>query len=424
MELSDINLLSRDIFTERVPHDWFQYLRDHAPVYRHPEPDGPGFWVFSRHEDISVLNRDWERLSSEQTRGGVVGLEELTPEQQKLQDEMNGAGAGKMMLTIDPPDHTRYRKLVNRGFTPRVIRDLEDHLRASAGTIIDRALAKDDGRGDFVVDLAAELPLEAIAEFLGVPYEDRHKLFEWSNRMIGSEDPEYAISEDATNQARFEMYLYANALGADRRENPRDDIVSNLIHGEVDGERLSEMDFDLFFLLLAVAGNETTRNALSHGMLALLDHPDSYQAMVDDPSIIEKTAVDEVLRYGSPVMYFRRNVTEDMDYKGNHIAAGDKVSLWFISADYDERVFDDPYTFDIFRDPNPHVAFGGGGPHHCLGFHLARMEMKVLYEELVARVPRVEKLGEPTRLRSNFINGLKHLPVQLVPAKQRATVSR
>ncbi len=420
MELSDIDLMSRDIFTERVPHDWFKYLRDNAPIYRHPEPDGPGFWVFTRHEDISVLNRDWEHFSSDQGRGGVVGLEEPTPEQRAVQEQMNGAG--KMMLTIDPPDHTRYRKLVNRGFTPRVIRDLEDHLRESSKKILDRALAKDDGKVDFVVDLAAELPLEAISEFLGVPYEDRHKLFEWSNRMIGSEDPEYAISEDATNQARFEMYLYANALGADRRENPRDDIVSKLIHGEVDGERLSEMDFDLFFLLLSVAGNETTRNALSHGMAAMLENPEAYQAMVDDPSIIGTTVVDEVLRYGTPVMYFRRNVTDDIDYKDHHIAAGDKVSLWFISANRDERVFDDPETFDIFRDPNPHVAFGGGGPHHCIGAHLARMEMKVLYEELVARAPRIEKLGEPTRLRSNFINGLKHLPVQLVPAKRPATV--
>ena len=419
MDLSDIDLLSRDIFVEKVPHEWFAHLREHAPIYKHPEPDGPGFWVFSRHEDVSVLNRDWEHLSSDQMRGGVVGLEQLSTEQQAMQDAMNSAGAGKMMLTIDPPEHTRYRKIVNRGFTPKVIRSLEDHLREASGKIIDRALAKDDGRADFVTDIAAELPLEAIAEFLGVPYEDRHKLFEWSNAMIGSEDPEYAISEDATNAARLEMYLYANSLGADRRTNPRDDIVSKLIHGDVDGESLSETDFDLFFLLLSVAGNETTRNALSHGMAALLQSPQQYQQMVDDPSLIGTTAVDEVLRWGSPVMYFRRNVTEDMDYKGHHIVAGDKVSLWYISANRDESVFENPYTFDIHRNPNPHVAFGGGGPHHCIGTHLARMEMKVLFEELVARVPRIEQLAAPSRLRSNFINGLKHLPVQLVAAPGR-----
>ncbi len=202
----------------------------------------------------------------------------------------------------------------------------------------------------------------------------------------------------------------------------RDDIVSKLIHGEVDGERLSEIDFDLFFLLLSVAGNETTRNAIAHGMATFLENPEAYQAMVDDPSIIEATAVDEVLRYASPVMYFRRNVTQEMEYKGHRIQAGDKVSLWFISANRDEAVFDDPHTFDIHRSPNPHVAFGGGGPHHCIGAHLARMEMKLLFEELVARAPRIEKLGEPTRLRSNFINGLKHLPVRLVPAEERASV--
>ncbi len=412
MDLSDINLLSPDIFAERVPHDWFEHLRRNAPIYRHPEPHGPGFWAFTKHEDISVLNRDWEHFSSDQNLGGVVGLTELTPEEQERQKAMNDAGAGKMMLTIDPPEHTRYRKLVNRGFTPKVIRDLEDHLRAASIRIVERALAADEGRVDFVTDIAAELPLEAIAEFLGVPYEDRHKLFEWSNRMIGSEDPEYAVSQEAVGLASFEMYMYANQLGADRRENPRDDIVSKLIHGEVDGERLSETDFDLFFLLLAVAGNETTRNALSHGLAALLDNPEQYQALVDDPSIIDTTGVDEVLRWGSPVMYFRRNVTQDLDYKGHHLAAGDKVSLWYISANRDEDVFEDPYSFNVHRNPNPHVAFGGGGPHHCIGTHLARMEMKVLFEEFVKRAPRLEKLAEPARLRSNFINGLKHLPIR------------
>lgn len=416
MQLSDVNLLSRDIFAERIPHEWFKHLRDNAPIYHHPEPDGPGFWVFSLHEDVSVLNRDWEKLSSDQARGGVVGLEEPTPEQRATQEQMNAGG--KMMLTMDPPEHTRYRKLVNRGFTPKVIRSLEDHLRESSGRIIERAMAANDGQVDFVTDIAAELPLEAIAEFLGVPYDDRHKLFDWSNRMIGSEDPEYAISEEAVNHARFEMYIYANQLGADRRENPRDDIVSKLIHGEVDGEKLSEQDFDLFFLLLAVAGNETTRNVLSHGLAAFLENPQAYHDIVDDPSLIEATAIDEVLRFGTPVMYFRRNATQDFEYKGHQISEGDKVALYYISANYDEKVFADPLAFDIHRDPNAHVAFGGGGPHHCLGAHLARMEMKVLFEELVARVPNIEKLGEPVRLRSNFINGIKHLPIRLEPSQR------
>jgi len=418
MDLTDIDLLSRDAFVERMPHDWFAYLREHAPIYRHSEPNGPGFWVLSRHKDVVAFNRNWEAFSSDDRRGGVVALED-DPERDTRAAEMNGAG--RMMLTMDPPEHTRYRKLVSRGFTPRVIRSLEDRLRAASVRIVERALAKDDGRADFVVDLAAELPLEAIAEFLGVPYEDRHKMFEWSNKLIGSEDPEYAVLPDDVARAGYEMFTYANALGADRRANPRDDIVSDLVHGVIDGDQLSELDFDQFFLLLTVAGNETTRNALSQGMAALLEHPDQYQLMVDDPTIIGSTAVDEVLRYGSPVMYFRRNATQDIDYEGHHIAAGDKVALWYISANRDEQVFEQPDTFDLLRHPNPHVTFGGGGPHSCLGLHLARMEMRVLFEELVARVPRIHKLGEPQRLRSNFINGIKHLPVQLITADQTAS---
>jgi cholest-4-en-3-one 26-monooxygenase len=407
--LADIDLLDRDAFVERVPHEWFTLLRREAPIYKHPEPDGPGFWVFTAHEDVAVLNRDWENFSSENNRGGVVVLEEPTPEMRKRQEEFGDAG--RLMLQMDPPDHTRYRKLVNRGFTPKVIRSLEDHLRAMSARIIERSMAG-GGELDWVVDAAAELPLEAIAEFLGVPYEDRHKLFEWSNRMIGSEDPEYQVSQEAVLEAQIEMFVYANALGADRRNDRRDDIVSALIHGEVDGDKLSEHDFDMFFLLLAVAGNETTRNAISHGMLAFLEHPEQYRKLVEDPSLMT-SAVDEIIRWASPVMYFRRNVTKDLDFKGHALKEGDKISLWYISANRDEKVFDDPFTFDITRDPNPHIAFGGGGPHFCLGANLARMEIKVLFEELIARAPRIEQLGEAQRLRSNFINGIKHLPVRL-----------
>jgi cholest-4-en-3-one 26-monooxygenase len=419
MDLQDIDLLNRDVFAERLPHEWFAYLREHAPIYKHPEPAGAGFWVFSKHEDVSVLGKEWETFSSDQARGGVVGIEELTEEAKARAEAFRSSG--KMMLMMDPPEHTRYRKLVNRGFTPRVIRSLEDHMREMSIKIIEQAMARDDGACDFVVDIAAELPLEAIAEFLGVPSEDRHKLFDWSNRMIGSEDPEYMISEDSVDEARIEMFMYAHALGEDRRQNPRNDIVSKLIHDEIDGEKLSEMDFNLFFLLLAVAGNETTRNAMSHGMAALLDHPEQYQMLVDDPTVMD-TAVEEILRWASPVMYFRRNTTRDIDYKGHELREGDKITLWYISANRDEEVFEDPYRFDILRDPNPHIAFGGGGPHHCLGSHLAHMEIKVLFEELARRAPRIEKLGEPDRLRSNFINGIKHLPVRLIPARKPASV--
>ncbi len=413
IQLDQIDLLDRDVFAERVPHDWFAYLRAEAPIFFHPEPGGPGFWVFTAHEDVGVLNRDWASYSSEQSRGGVVTLEDPPPE---VQAQIDAAGdAGRLMLMMDPPDHTRHRKLVNRGFTPKVIRSLEDHLRELSVRIIERAQSG-DGTCDFVVDVAAELPLEAIAEFLGVPSEDRHKIFDWSNRMIGSEDPEYAVEAGDQLDAQIQMFVYAQALGEERRESPRDDIVSTLIHGEVDGDRLSEMDFNQFFLLLAVAGNETTRNAMSHGMAAFLEHPDQYRMLVEDPSLIDG-AVEEILRWASPVMFFRRNVTADLEYKGHQIREGDKVSLWYISANRDESVFDDPYTFDILRSPNPHIAFGGGGPHFCLGANLARMEIKVLFEELVRLAPTVEQLAPPERLRSNFINGIKHLPVRLDAAR-------
>ena len=318
---------------------------------------------------------------------------------------------GRMMLMMDPPDHTRYRKLVNRGFTPRMISMLEPHIRELTARIIDEVVKKDDL--DFVVDVAAELPLEVIAELLGVPQEDRFKIFDWSNRMVGSEDPEYQVTDEAVLEAQIEMFMYAHALGEDRRANPRDDIVSTLISADIDGDQLSEMDFNIFFLLLAVAGNETTRNAIAHGMNALLDHPEQYELLVSDPDRYLPGAVDEILRWASPVMYFRRNCTRDYELRGQTIKAGDKISLWYISANRDEEVFDDPFTFDITRDPNPHIAFGGGGPHFCLGAQLARLEIRVLFEELVRRVPRVERLDAADRLRSNFIAGIKHLPVRL-----------
>jgi cholest-4-en-3-one 26-monooxygenase len=372
-------------------------------VYHHPEPDGPGFWVITKYDDVVTLNRDWETNSSDQDRGGVVGLENLPGA-----DEF--AQGGKLMLTMDPPDHTRYRKLVNKGFTPRMIGALEPHIRELAAGIVDSAVA--NGTCDFVTEIAAELPLEAIAELIGVPLEDRHKIFDWSNRMIGSEDPEYMVSDEAVSTAQIEMFMYAQALADDRRAEPRGDIMSTLLEVEVDGDKLSEMDFNLFFLLLAVAGNETTRNAISHGMDVLLDHPDQYRYLVEDPSRVA-VATEEILRWASPVMYFRRNTTQDHDLRGEHIAAGDKVSLWYISANRDEDYWDDPFTFDVTRDPNPHIAFGGGGPHFCLGASLARLEIRVLFEELARRAPRVERADDSQRLRSNFINGIKHLPVSL-----------
>jgi cholest-4-en-3-one 26-monooxygenase len=295
-----------------------------------------------------------------------------------------------------------------------MIAALEEHLRDLTVRIVEDAIAKRDC--DFVVDVAAELPLEVIAELLGVPHEDRFKLFDWSNRMVGSEDPEYQVSDEHVMNAQIEMFMYAQSLAEQRRADPEPDIVTTLLNAEVDGDTLSEMDFNLFFMLLSVAGNETTRNAIAHGMNAFLEHPDQWELLVSDPGRHIATAVEEILRWASPVLFFRRNCTRDTELGGKTIRAGDKISLWYISGNRDESVFDEPFRFDITRDPNPHIAFGGGGPHFCLGAQLARLEIKLLFEELAARVPRLEALGAPDRLRSNFIGGIKHLPVRLTPA--------
>jgi cholest-4-en-3-one 26-monooxygenase len=318
---------------------------------------------------------------------------------------------------MDAPDHTRYRSLVNRGFTPRMINALSPHIREITVAVIERALKQ--VTCDFVTDIAAELPLQVIAELLGVPLEDRHKVFQWSNRMIGSMDPEYSVSQELVRQAQFEMFMYAGGLAAQRREHPRDDLVTTLLNADIDGDKLSEMDFNLFFLLLAVAGNETTRNALSHGMNTLIDHPAQYQMLRDNLALVP-SATEEILRWASPVMYFRRNVMRDTELRGQRIMAGDKITIWYISANRDEEVFDDPFRFDITRSPNEHVAFGGGGEHYCLGANLARIEINLLFEELTKRVESVERIGEVKRLRSNFINGIKHLPVRLTPSTQHA----
>ncbi|MGK2928317.1 MAG: cytochrome P450 [Acidimicrobiales bacterium] len=407
MQLSDIHLLDRDKFQEGTPHEWFTWLRQNAPVSHHPEPDGPGFWSITKHADVIACNRDAHTFSSDQSRGGVVILEERPP------GEFEEAG-GKLMLMMDPPEHTRYRKLVNRGFTPRMIAMLEPRIRELTTKIIDDAIAKRDV--DFVVDVAAELPLEVIAELIGVPSEDRHKIFEWSNRMIGSEDPEYIVSEEEVMGAQVEMFMYAQQLADRHRENPQSDIITKLLESEIDGDHLSDMDFNLFFLLLSVAGNETTRNAVSHGMRAFLENPDQYDKLVEDPAGRMDGAIEEILRWATPVLFFRRNATQDFELRGHQIREGDKIALWYISANRDEDVFEDPFRFDIERDPNPHIAFGGGGPHFCLGAQLARLEIRVLFDELAKRVPRLQQLDEPSFLRSNFIGGIKHLGVRLEEA--------
>jgi cholest-4-en-3-one 26-monooxygenase len=304
---------------------------------------------------------------------------------------------------------------VSRGFTPRTIRRLEEHIVDTTRAIVDRVIER--GECDFVTDLAAELPLQVIAEMMGVPQEDRHLLFEWSNRMIGSDDPEYQLGENAQSQAQMELFAYAQSLAEERRAHPRDDIITTLLEAEVDGDRLSELELNLFFLLLAVAGNETTRNLTAHGMLALFDHPDERKKLQADMSLLP-SAIEEMLRWGTPVMYFRRTATRDVELRGTQIAEGDKVALWYISANRDEAQFVDPYEFRVERSPNEHIAFGGRGPHFCLGANLARAELRAIFQEILTRMPDMEPTAEPQRLRSNFINGIKHLPVEFTPGKR------
>ena len=413
VQLSDVDLYDPDNYVEGVPHEMFALLRREAPVYKHPNPNGGYFSCVTRHDDLIEVNRNAKVFSSWQ---GGTNID--TPEGEGLDTSR------MMMLNMDQPEHTKLRKIVNTGFTPRRIRELQEVLARRATTIVDEVIAT--GSCDMVEAVAAELPLQAIAEFLGVPQEDRHLVFQWSNTMIGSDDPEYASEKDESGQtpetqaAAAELYAYAQGLAQDRRAHPRDDIVSDLVHAEVDGDSLSDTDFNLFFLLLAVAGNETTRNAISHSVLALAEHPDQRAWLREDPARWEP-AVEELLRWSTPVMHFRRTATRDTELGGQRIAEGDRVVIWHISGNRDEAVFDRPYALDLGRTPNDHlagnaaspnhIAFGGGGPHFCLGANLARAEMRVMLEEVVGRLGDFEVDGPVQRLRSNFINGIKHLPV-------------
>ncbi len=381
------------------PHDFFDELRRDEPVHWHPSTNyAPGFWVVTKYADVIAIERDAKTFSS--AKGGAL-----------LDDQQDGTEL--MMLNQDPPQHTRLRNLVARGFTPKVIKAMEPHIREAAKVIVDRQLGNEDVI-DFVPNFAAELPLVVIAELLGVPYEDRHKIFEWSNRLIGNSDPEYnqGAPEEAM-EASMELYMYAQSLADARRERPMDDIVTTLITAELDGEQLSDIEFNVFVLLLAVAGNETTRNLISGGMLALLEHPDQRDVVLADVPGTLDTLVDEMLRYVSPVMYFRRTATVDTELRGVPIKENDKVTIWYGAANRDEDVFADAHAFDVTRSPNEHIAFGGRGPHYCLGVALAKMEIKVMFEEMLTRVPEMRLAGEPQRLTSNLINGIKHLPVTL-----------
>ncbi len=401
-DVAPVDLSDSRSYVAGVPHAWLAYLRHHDPVHWQDEPGGPGFWAVTRYDDCVTVNRDYERFSSA-TRGTMPF--EL--------DEDEIAQQGLMMLNMDPPLHTRYRRLVNKGFTPRMVRDLEESIHRSTDAIIDEVI--EAGRADFVTQISAELPLQVIAELLGVPADDRHRMFEWSNRMVGNEDPEYQGQTELALTSAMELYAYAAELFAKKRIDPHADLMSALTTVEIDGEHLSDLELELFFLLLTVAGNETTRNLMSGAMHAFFQYPEQWQRLLADRSLLP-SAVDEMLRFVTPVMNFRRTAVVDTELSGTKIAAGDKVVFFHASANRDEEVFTDPGTFDVGRSPNPHIAFGGGGPHFCLGTNLARMEIRVMFEHLLDRMPDIRLDGEVQRLQSQFINGVKHIPVAFTPS--------
>ena len=415
--IDEIDLTDLDVFAERMPHEWFDALRRDHPVWQHPatETEPEPFWVVSSYEHITEVHRSGT-LYSHQTGPGREGAGGIA-----LNDIEPGRGPGLQMVMTDPPQHTRYRKLVNTGFTPRMIRRLEDVMRTRTDVILDRIC--EAGEADFVTQVSAELPLMAIAEILGVPEADRNLLFDWSNRTIGGSDPEFSSDPDEPGgeyeKAVIEMAMYAHDLTERKRAEPADDVWTRLTEARVtldDGTvaELTDIERDLFFTLLIVAGNETTRNAISLGMLAFFDHPDQWQRVRDRG--MDEAAVDEVLRHTSPVNYFRRTATADTELGGQKIRAGDKVTLWYPSGNRDENVYDDPHRLDLDRTPNHHMAFGAGGAHFCLGASLARLEIEVIFEGLAERLPDLAATGPADRLRMNLVNGIKHLPVAFTPS--------
>lgn len=396
--VSDIDVYDIDTYVSGIPHDRFKRLRAECPVYFNKEPGGRGFWAVTKYADVVSISKDPRTYSS--FRGGT-NIPDYPPE--------NLSVIQMLMVNMDPPQHGKFRRLVSRGFTPRMIARLEPFVREAAVRSIETAAAK--GTCDFVFNCSAEIPLIVIADLMGIPQEDRHKVFHWSNRLIGFDDPEFQTSIGEATMVAQELWMYANGLAVTRKDKPLgEDLVSVLVHSEVGGEALTEMEFDGFFLLLAVAGNETTRNAISGGLLTLMEHPDQRRRLIEEPALLS-SGIEEMLRWVTPVIHFRRTATRDVELRGQTIKENDKVVMFYQSANRDEEVFSNPDVFDVGRSPNDHLAFGIG-EHFCLGSSLARLELRVFFEELLRRYPDVELAGNVRRLRSNFINGYKEIPVK------------
>jgi cholest-4-en-3-one 26-monooxygenase len=405
--LGDVDLTDPDIYVERVPLEEFALLRRTAPVWWNAQTyesssfrDG-GFWVLSKHADVKAVSSAREGWSTAE-KGSIISyeggrLEEGDFEMQRL-----------LLLNMDPPHHTEVRGVISKGcFTPRAISKLEDGLRERAHRIVADAVAK--GEGNFVTDMAAELPLQALADVVGFPQEDRSKIFDWSNQMIGAEDPDFAGDPMV---AATELLAYAYTMGEERRACPMGDVVTRLVQADSPDGALSSEEFGYFVLILAVAGNETTRNAITHGMQAFFDHPEEWERFkAERPA----TTADEIVRWSTPVVAFQRTATEDTEVGGQEIAKGQRVGLFYASANRDEEVFTDPDRFDVGREHNPHVGFGGGGAHYCIGANLARMEINLIFEAIADLAPDISSLGPPRRLRMGWLNGVKELPVRHAP---------
>ena len=402
MQLSDVNLTDPDLFQRGTPHEMFKLLRKEAPVFWHPESNGSGFWTVTKHADLRDVSKNPMLFSSE--RQGAIMRDPLPQDLPFVQS---------IMLSMDPPRHRQYRGLVNKAFSPRMINNMHGRIRAMVTRIINGVIER--GECDFVEDIAALLPLEVICEMMGVPEEDRRSVYAIGNRMVGFDDPDLQpdgkVAEMNDGQAASaEMFMYAGHLLEKARTHPADDLATALVNAELDGQRLSDTDFNFFFLLLVIAGNETTRTVTSNGMLALIEHSDQLRDLRNDPSLLP-SAVEEILRYAPAVHNFRRTVTADTTLRGQRLRANDKLVMWYPSANRDEEVFANPDVFDIRRHPNDHLAFGIG-EHFCLGANLARMELNEIFRGIVTRIHDVELTAAPRRLRSTFINGVKEMRIR------------
>jgi methyl-branched lipid omega-hydroxylase len=387
----------------------FATLRREAPVKFFPEiplanfPVGPGYWALTKHDDIWHVSRNPELFCS----GKGSNIADLTVEL----NEFFGS-----MISMDDPKHVRLRTIVSKGFTPKEITRIEEYVKNKAKSIVGKVLAKygPNEEFDFVDNIAAPFPLQIICEMMGIPESDERQILDWTNVILGAGDPDFGGTLENLINVALEMFAYAQALGEARLANPTDDLTSVMMHSIVDGDRMSSQEFGSFFILLVVAGNETTRNAISHGMLQLTEHPDQKTAWYGDFESKTKGAVEEIVRWASPVIHFRRTATRDTEIRGVKIKAGEKVVMWYNSGNRDEEIYENPHQFNIARTLAPaQVGFGAGGPHFCLGANLARREIAVMFDEIRRRLPNLAITGEPAYLQSNFINGIKRMPCRI-----------